>query len=110
MKNYLIHGVDASRKEFMLDQFAAYGIDNNDVTWLCHPNKNEIEDYMIPGYTTKMDLSKGQISCTIKHYLALKDIVEKGYPYALWVQKGQKPCMSIFFPLIMYLIGTIITY
>jgi GR25 family glycosyltransferase involved in LPS biosynthesis len=96
MKYYLIHGVDASRKEFMLDQFAAYGIDNNDVTWLCHPNKNEIEDHMIPGYTTKMDLSKGQISCTIKHYLALKDIVEKGYPYAVIMEdnlcfKGNVP-------------------
>jgi GR25 family glycosyltransferase involved in LPS biosynthesis len=93
-KYYLIHGVDPSRKQFMLDQFAAYGIDNNDVTWLCHPNKNEITKDMVKAYTTKYsrggpqeyvndNLGLGQISCTIKHFLALKDIVEKQLPYAV---------------------------
>ena len=96
MKYYLIHGVDTARKDFMLDQFAAHGIDNADVTWLCHPNKNEIEDWMIPGYTTNPSLGKGQISCTIKHYLALKDIVEKGLPHAVILEdnvafKGNVP-------------------
>jgi len=83
MKYYLIHGIDSSRKQFMLDQFKAYGIDNNDVTWILHPNKHEITDQMKSEWTTNGSLGFGQISCTIKHYLALKDIVEKNLPYAV---------------------------
>lgn len=93
-KYYLIHGVDPSRKPFMLHQFEQFGIDNNDVTWLCHPNKNELTQEMVEPYLTRekrggpeeyvnTNLGLGQISCTIKHYLALKDIVENQYPYAV---------------------------
>ena len=83
IKYYLIHGVDPSRKQFMLDQFKQYGIDNSDVTWICHPNKNEITRDMVNAYCAKKDLNRGQISCTIKHYLALKDIVDNQYPVAV---------------------------
>ena len=83
MKYYLIHGVDASRKEFMLDQFAKFGIDNKDVTWLTHPNKGDIPDWVVPLLCSRPTMSKGQISFTYKHYLAIKDIVEKGLPYGV---------------------------
>lgn len=93
-KYYLIHGVDPSRKPFMLHQFERFGIDNEDVTWLCHPNKNEFTFDMVRNYYTTIsrggpeefihnNLGPGQLSCTFKHYLALKDIVEKQYPYAV---------------------------
>jgi len=83
IKYYLIHGVDSSRKQFMLDQFAAYGIDNKDVTWFCHPNKDEITRDIKNAYCAKKDLSLGQISCTIKHYMAIKDIVDNQHEIAV---------------------------
>jgi GR25 family glycosyltransferase involved in LPS biosynthesis len=75
---YLIHGIDPTRKPFMQDQFQKFGVTN--VTWITHPNKN---DPIPDGICTKSDLPKGHISCTYKHYLILKDIVEKQHPFAV---------------------------
>jgi GR25 family glycosyltransferase involved in LPS biosynthesis len=76
---YLIHGIDATRKPFMEDQFQRYGIPADDVTWITYPNKHD----PLPNVCTKPTLPKGMISCTYKHYLALKDICEKGYEHAV---------------------------
>jgi len=76
---YLIYGIDSSRKPFMEQQFKTYGILENSVTWITHPNKND----PLPDVCSNKDLPKGMISCTYKHYLALKDIVEKGYSHAV---------------------------
>lgn len=78
IKYYLIHGIDSSRKPFMEDQFNKYGIEN--VTWINCPNKN---DFLPQGICTKLDLPKGHIACTYKHYLILKDIVENQHSLAV---------------------------
>jgi GR25 family glycosyltransferase involved in LPS biosynthesis len=75
---YLIHGIDSTRKPFMEDQFQKFGIEN--VMWITYPNKN---DYIPEGVCTKIGLPKGHISCTYKHYLILKDIVEKQHRVAV---------------------------
>lgn len=75
---YLVHGIDASRKSFMEEQFEKFGIEN--VTWINHPNKNE---YIPEDVCINPDLPRGHISCTYKHYLILKDIVEKQHPLAV---------------------------
>lgn len=75
---YLVHGIDPSRKPFMENQFETFGV--TDVTWITHPNKN---DYIPEGICIKPDLPRGHIACTYKHYLILKDIVEKQYPLAV---------------------------
>ena len=75
---YLIHGIDPSRKPFMEDQFQRFGI--TDVTWINTPNKH---DPLPHGICTKPDLPRGHIACTYKHYLILKNIVEKQHPFAV---------------------------
>jgi GR25 family glycosyltransferase involved in LPS biosynthesis len=80
MKYYLLHGIDASRKTFMENQFAKFGIPPSDVTWITKPNKF---DDLPEGICTNDTLTRGQIACTYKHYLALKDIVEKKHPIAV---------------------------
>lgn len=93
MKFYLIHGIDSSRKPFMQDQFSKYGIPQEDVTWITYPNKT---DYLPPGICIHPTLTKGQIACTYKHYLALQDIVSKGCELAVIMEdniefKGDVP-------------------
>lgn len=96
---YLIHGVDTSRKQHMLDSFKRVNLDNDKVKWVLYPNKDEIDDEfikknVIPGlsYTCGLPihaqhhLRRGQISCTYKHYLCLKDIVEKQNEYAVIIE------------------------
>jgi len=80
MHYYLIHGIDPTRKPFMEDQFKLHGIEPEEVTWINYPNKN---DYLPRGICIHPTLTKGQIACTYKHYLALKDIVEKDLEIAV---------------------------
>jgi GR25 family glycosyltransferase involved in LPS biosynthesis len=80
MKYYLLHGVDSSRKEFMIEQFRKFDIPEEDVTWITSPNKYDPLPYNI---TTNPRLTNGQIACTYKHYLALKDIVENKHSIAV---------------------------
>lgn len=78
---YLIHGIDSSRKPFMEHQFQQFGI--TDVTWINTPNKY---DLLPDGICIKPDLPRGHIACTYKHYLILKDIVEKQRPLAVIIE------------------------
>lgn len=75
---YLVHGIDSSRKPFMEEQFNKFEIP--DVTWVNYPNKY---DPLPKGICVNKDLPRGHISCTYKHYLILKDIVEKQHPLAV---------------------------
>lgn len=77
---YLIHGIDTTRKPFMENQFKLHGIPKNDVTWITHPNKND--PIPIETYTSK-HIPRGMIAVTYKHYIILKDIVEKQHTYAV---------------------------
>ncbi len=62
----------------MENQFQKHGITN--VTWVMHPNKN---DKIPEGICKNEGLPRGHISCTYKHYLILKDIVQKQHPIAV---------------------------
>ena len=44
IKYYLIHNLDINRESNMKNLFTEFGINNDDVTWINHPNKNEISD------------------------------------------------------------------
>lgn len=84
IKYYLIHGVDTNRKNKMINEFLRVGIDPNEVKWVLHPNKDELDADLIEKFFDKnIQLRTGQMSCTYKHYLALEDIVKNKYPYAV---------------------------
>ncbi len=77
---YLIHGLERRRKVFMDVQFRHNNIDASTVTWVNHPNADES---LPEGICINPGLSRGQVAITYKHYLALKDVVDKGYDYAV---------------------------
>lgn len=77
---YLIHGLDKKRAPFMREQFKKNEIDNDDVTWILKPN---IGDVIPNDVCSNPSLTQGQIAVTYKHYLALKDIVENKYSFAV---------------------------
>ena len=107
---YLIHGLDKNREKIMMNEFKKWEFDLNKITWILHPNKNEITDEFIdsiiikePSYSsgvfippTRTKNAKGLVCCTYKHYLALKDIVENNYEYGVIIEdnicfKGKIP-------------------
>jgi GR25 family glycosyltransferase involved in LPS biosynthesis len=87
----------------MKDQFEKFGINNNDVTWMSYPNREDLTQELIDKIYDRNRLSytdndlyhssyanpyhstmpTGAISCTYKHYLAICDIVEKNLDYAV---------------------------
>lgn len=97
---YLIHGIDKSRGEMMKADFLKYGLDNDKVKWINHPNKDELTNELIdsiiikePSYSCGVLIPpeflqnhRGRISCAYKHYLALKDIVENRYDYGVIIE------------------------
>ncbi len=97
MKIYVIHGIDKSRKGRMIKEFLQFGVELKDVNWIIGYNKHDLSDDFIKTIVTQYDsyccnhfipagcntLSKGQISCTYKHYLALQKIVESDEEYAV---------------------------
>ena len=106
---YLIHGIDKSRGPRMIEEFNKWGLDNNKVKWILNPNKDEIDDefrknHVIqePSITCGTNVSSncphmgyGKISCTYKHYLCLKDIVENNYEYGVIMEDNQFFCGNI---------------
>jgi len=97
---YLIHGVDKSRGPRMQKEFEKWNIPADRVKWMNHPNKNYITPelrkhivnqnasisnnrYIAPGCP---HLSNGQISCTYKHYLCIKDMVENNNMYGVIIE------------------------
>lgn len=100
---YLIHGPDSSRAPRMIEEFEKWGLDNKQVKWLLHPNGNEIPYELrrqlvcqTPSYTCGTyvnagcpNMGNGKVSCTFKHYLCLKDIVENGYDYGVIMEDNQ---------------------
>ena len=99
---YLIHGIDSSRKERMLNEFKTSGIDNDKVNWILHPNKNEISNelyrkivnqnpsYSCGIYVHQNSVNLGVSSCSFKHYLALKSIVENNQEYAVIMEDNMQ--------------------
>lgn len=103
MQYYLIHGVDKSRGPRMIDEFDKWGLDNRSVKWVLHPNRDEITSELrnnlvcqTPSITCNIPveagcpyMNNGKVSCTLKHYLCLKDIVENGYEYGIIMEDNQ---------------------
>jgi len=80
----------------MINCLEKSNINIDDVSWIIYPTKEDITDEIIrscvaPGITycnkvptnAQFEMSKGLISCTLKHYLALKNIVENNHEYAV---------------------------
>lgn len=100
IRYYLIHNLEEKRKRVMLEEFEKWGFDLDNITWMCHPNKNDITDellnsliiheesysadILIPPERTRT--CKGIVCCTYKHYLSLKDIVENNYDYGVIIE------------------------
>ena len=89
LQYYLIHGLKHERKIRMETEFEKWGLSKTDVLWLTHPNKNEIpyqQIYKIADFDNPIvgnPLTPGQIACTYKHYLCLKDIVDNNFEYGI---------------------------
>ena len=97
MQYYLIHGVDKTRGPRMAAEFVKANIPENNVHWILSHNKDVLTQELVETLLIKTEsntcgiyvppgcpyLRAGQISCTYKHYLALKNIVENNYEYAV---------------------------
>jgi GR25 family glycosyltransferase involved in LPS biosynthesis len=97
IKYYLIHNGTEERKEIMTNEFKKWGFDLDNIEWIIHPNKNELDEDLMnqvvlqvpctsnnrPAPPSRMLLRRGLISCTYKHYLCLKNIVENNYDYGI---------------------------
>lgn len=106
---YLIHGVDKERGPRMMEEFEKWGLDNNKVKWILEPNKDVIDEefrkrvlIQEPSHSCGVfmesgcpNIRNGQISCTYKHYLCLKDMVENNYEYGVIMEDNQYFCGNI---------------
>ena len=87
LKYYIIHNLDPKRKTKMVRLLTGAGVDMNDVTWILHPNKDEIDaDLKNLAVQQNISLKNGYICCTYKHYLAIKDIVENKHEYSVVIE------------------------
>ena len=106
---YLIHGVDKQRGPRMISEFEKWGLNNNKVKWVLQPNKDEIDEsirnnLLIQNQSTSCGLEfppgcpnigNGKISCTYKHYLCLKDIIDNDHDYGIIMEDNQFFCDNI---------------
>jgi GR25 family glycosyltransferase involved in LPS biosynthesis len=93
----------------MTEEFKKWNLDNNNVKWILEPNKDKIDDnfrnnvliqepsyscgnYTLPGCP---NIKNGQISCTYKHFLCLKNIIENNYDYGVIMEDNQFFCGDI---------------
>jgi len=81
--HYIISGVDLTRESYLKCEFKKWDLNEKDITWIKGNNKNDLSQELINKICTNKNLKKGQISCTYKHYLALKDMIERERPYAI---------------------------
>lgn len=100
---YLIHGIDQQRGPRMKEEFVKWGLDNNKVKWILEPNKEQIcnnlrEKLLNSKHSTSCgidfpagcpNIGNGKVSCTYKHYLCLKDMVENNYDYGVIMEDNQ---------------------
>ena len=83
-KYFVIHNLERDRYENIIKNFTKYDVDLDDVTFINHPNKNELTfDIKKKAVQKNSKIKDGWISCSYKHYLALESIVENKIPYAV---------------------------
>ncbi len=85
MHYYIIHNPELPyRKINMIKILKENDISLNDVTWMIYPNKKDITEELKNRITDKnCSLPNGYISCTYKHYLSIKDMIENNYNLAV---------------------------
>lgn len=97
---YLIHNGDKTREYRMKYNFDVNGLDLKYVKWMLHPNSNELTHELIDEITIseptnisgeivmpgEYKLRRKSISCTYKHYLCIKDIVENNKKYGVIIE------------------------
>jgi len=100
MKFYIIHNKDPERRKIMENEFRKIKLKKEDIIWIEEPNKNDIDEELakklviqeesftanIKVKSSRMMNQKGLISCTYKHYLALKKITESEYKYGVIIE------------------------
>jgi GR25 family glycosyltransferase involved in LPS biosynthesis len=100
LKYYLIHNQDKERENIMNNEFNKWKFNINNINWVKSPNKDEMSEELInniiisePSYCCNIMIDpnrtkshRGLISCTFKHYLSLKDIVNKNYDYGVIIE------------------------
>lgn len=76
LKFYVIHNLEKNRYENTINLLKNSGVNIADVTFINHPNKNELT-YKIKKKAVQKNskIKDGWISCSYKHYLALEQIV-----------------------------------
>ena len=83
-KYYLIHNLEDYRKKHMFELFKKYEISLEDVNIIDFPNKEDLTFSLKKKVVQKKShMRDGWISCSYKHYLAVKDIVTNKYPYGV---------------------------
>lgn len=84
IKYYVIHNLEKGRYENTISLLQKYGVLLEDVTFINHPNKNELS-YEIKKKSVQKNsnIKDGWISCSYKHYLALEKIVNNKDEYAV---------------------------
>jgi GR25 family glycosyltransferase involved in LPS biosynthesis len=93
----------------MMEEFQKWQLNNNNVKWILEPNRDEIDEnfrnnVLIQDHSFSCgnhvepkcpDVNNGKISCSYKHYLCLKDIVENNYEYGVIMEDNQFFCDNI---------------
>jgi GR25 family glycosyltransferase involved in LPS biosynthesis len=83
-KYYIIHNLEVARYENTIKLLSKYGVDIKDVTFINHPNKNELTyDIKKKSVQKNSKIKDGWISCSYKHYLALEMIVNNQDDFAV---------------------------
>ena len=77
-KYYVIHNLEKYRKDRITSELTSNGVNMDDVTFINYPNKKDLT-YKIKKKAVQkgIKITDGWIAVSYKHYLALKDIVEK---------------------------------
>lgn len=86
-KYYVIHNLNPRRKKNIESELISNGVNLDDVTFINHPNKDELT-YAIKKQAVQKNakIKDGWISVTYKHYLALCDIVKNKYEYGIIIE------------------------
>jgi len=83
-KFYIIHNLEKDRRENIEYLLSKYGVKTQDINFINHPNKDELTyEIKEKAVMKKSNIKDGWISCSYKHYLALREIVQNKDKYAV---------------------------